>query len=268
MKKVANTPVDVMVIGDSLVNYGYTTGRLLSLSSGTSLNITLKGTLGVGLNKHEGRGGWKISDYYNVPSITQGGVTVTNPFYNSATSLFDFSHYITNNPAQALNSTTKWVIFSLGINDCFTLTTDASVIDAVTAALVKLQVMINSVKLKYPTGLYIGVVLPPPPAAEQNAFAAQYGAAYFRSRYKRNITLWAKTVRDAYPFASISSNRTVIIPSNFYLDTKYNYPTVSAPVNRYKTGTLELTQTDAVHPDVNGGTQIGDCTFAVINFWS
>jgi lysophospholipase L1-like esterase len=253
-----------MVIGDSLVDYGYSTQQLLTLSSGSSLDITLRGTreTSSNLNRHEGRGGWKISDYYNVASLNG----YTNPFRNPSSGLFDFPYYLTQNPAQALTTTTKWVIFSLGINDSFGSTSDAGVLSTFNTSMTKLDYMIASVKISYPT-VKIGIVLPSPPAAEQNAFGTVYDAGYSRIRVKRNIGLWSKYLISYFPYSGIATNNTIIIPSNVYLDTKYNFPTTATLVNSYNPLT-ELRQTDALHPNVYGGKQIGDCTFAVINYFS
>lgn len=53
----------VQVIGDSLVAAGSITQGILNNASADSMAVTLIGTRGTGLNKHEGRGGWTINDY-------------------------------------------------------------------------------------------------------------------------------------------------------------------------------------------------------------
>ncbi|HCM32282.1 MAG TPA: hypothetical protein DIC32_13260 [Acinetobacter radioresistens] len=80
--------VKVQVIGDSLVNSGSITQGLLNIANNDATKIELVGTRGTGLNKHEGRGGWKISDYTSAgPSnykFTVSGVEVP-PNINATT---------------------------------------------------------------------------------------------------------------------------------------------------------------------------------------
>lgn len=77
----------VLVIGDSYINAGVITQRLLDISAADSLKLSMVGTRGSSNNKHEGRGGWTINDYategrtYRV--FTVSGVTVP-PAINSA----------------------------------------------------------------------------------------------------------------------------------------------------------------------------------------
>lgn len=53
----------VCFIGDSLVNAGVITQRLLDIDATDVMNINLIGTRGTAPNLHEGRGGWTIDDY-------------------------------------------------------------------------------------------------------------------------------------------------------------------------------------------------------------
>lgn len=77
---------NVLVIGDSYVNAGVITQTLLDNAVNDVTKINLIGTRGTGLNKHEGRGGWKISDYATAGrtyyAFTVSGVT-TQPAINS-----------------------------------------------------------------------------------------------------------------------------------------------------------------------------------------
>lgn len=78
--------VKALVIGDSLVNAGVITQRLLDIAVDDVMKVQLVGTRGTGLNKHEGRGGWKIADYAGSGQsnykFTVSGV-VTTPAINS-----------------------------------------------------------------------------------------------------------------------------------------------------------------------------------------
>lgn len=97
--KNANNGVNkkVCVIGDSYVNAGHITQGLLDLSATDVMPITLIGTRGTGLNKHEGRGGWTIDNYVtagqNNYKFTVSGV-VTAPAINSTTYSFNGVTYL------------------------------------------------------------------------------------------------------------------------------------------------------------------------------
>lgn len=77
----------VLVMGDSYVNAGVITQRLLDIAETDPISIELIGTRGTDLNKHEGRGGWKINDYTSSTRVsyqfTVTGVTIP-PAINSA----------------------------------------------------------------------------------------------------------------------------------------------------------------------------------------
>lgn len=79
--------VKALVIGDSLVNAGFITQRLLDIAVDDVMKVQLIGTRGTGLNKHEGRGGWTIANYASAGQsnykFTVSGV-VTTPAINSA----------------------------------------------------------------------------------------------------------------------------------------------------------------------------------------
>jgi lysophospholipase L1-like esterase len=55
---------NVLVIGDSLVNNNNITAPLKSVFDADPMDVTFIGTLGSTGTKHEGRGGWRIVDYY------------------------------------------------------------------------------------------------------------------------------------------------------------------------------------------------------------
>ena len=101
--------VKALVIGDSLVNAGYITQRLLDIAADDVMKVQLLGTRGTGLNKHEGRGGWKIEDYAGAGrsnyKFTVSGV-VTPPAINSTTYTFEAATYLVQEVALAGGSGT------------------------------------------------------------------------------------------------------------------------------------------------------------------
>lgn len=75
-----------LFIGDSLTQADVMTQTLLDIAGTDVMGVTMLGTRGSGSNKHEGRGGWTISDYATAGrtfySFTVSGVTVS-PQINS-----------------------------------------------------------------------------------------------------------------------------------------------------------------------------------------
>lgn len=78
----------VMVIGDSYINNGAITQQILDIANNDVTKVQLIGTRGDGANKHEGRSGWRISDYATAGrtyvKFSVSGVT-TPPTWNTAT---------------------------------------------------------------------------------------------------------------------------------------------------------------------------------------
>ena len=82
----SGTTKTINVIGDRLINAAVITQTVIDIASTDVMGVTMIGTRGTAPNKHEGRGGWKISDYATVGrtfySFTVSGV-VTSPLINS-----------------------------------------------------------------------------------------------------------------------------------------------------------------------------------------
>ena len=76
----------INVIGDSLINAATITQTVIDIAATDVMGVSFIGTKGTAPNKHEGRGGWKISDYATVGrtfySFTVSGI-VTTPAINS-----------------------------------------------------------------------------------------------------------------------------------------------------------------------------------------
>ena len=82
----SGTTKTINVIGDSLINAAVITQTVIDIAATDVMGVSFIGTRGTAPNKHEGRGGWKISDYATVGrtfyAFTVSGV-VTSPAINS-----------------------------------------------------------------------------------------------------------------------------------------------------------------------------------------
>ena len=249
----SGTTRSVVIIGDSTTNNGITVTKLNENFGNDSMNIATLGTRGNAPNKHEGRSGWTARMFIGTQSF--GGVT--NAFYNPSTNKFDFSYYLTN------NSITRpdYVIINLGINDMFSVSSDASLENKMDEAIADFETMINSIKANSAT-IKIGLALTIPPNYSQDAFAKDYSTGQTRWRYKRNNILWVNRMIEH--FSNKEAQNIYLIPTNSVIDTKHNYGFVEEKVNARSEITRQVSAANGgVHPVASGYWQIADAYW----FW-
>lgn len=214
-----------LVIGDSTVNAGKETQKMLDLATADGYSLTLLGTRGTEVNKHEGRPGW-TADHYTKSSAYSG---LSNPFYNSATSAFDFAYYM----AQQGYSGVDCVFLQLGINDMFSAQSDDEMTIALNAYLSNMETIINSIHA-YDANIKVVVNLIIPCTADQDAFTGIYNIQTTSWRCKKNTYEANLALLDRYDGVS----NVYLSPYNAALDT----------VNNMDGG---------VHPVDNGYVQLG-----------
>lgn len=239
-------------IGDSTTNAAVYTGELVNLFGASDpMDITLLGSKGTAPNLHEGRAGWKASDYVTLASLTGD----TNAFWNPGTTSFDFSYYM----SQRGYSSVDYVGIHLGINDTFSYMDDTSLNTEITNILTRLQTMIDSIKA-YSSSIKIGMMVTIPPSMSQDAFATSYANGQTQWRYKRNNLIWAKSFINY--FKGKEAQNIYLVPINVNLDTDNNMVTVTVPVNSRNSKTV-VRQDNGVHPANEGYYQMAD----VIYYW-
>ncbi len=243
-KDVAGTK-NIMVIGDSYVNAGIMTQRLLDIAATDPLKVTLVGTRTTGgaTNKHEGRPGWTVANY--ATNFTG------NPFWIGGK--VDFSQYIAANNL----ATPDIVFFELGVNDSFPMKTDEAVVDLTVTAFAQLDTIIASIKAQNPAVKI--ALLTPPTYADQDAFGHDYGSAYTAWRCNRNIGVWNRELIKRYKDSE--PQNIYVVGSGYNVDTQANYPTATQQVNSHNSNMITV-QSNSVHPADSGYKQIGDVMFA------
>ena len=219
----------VLVIGDSTVNAGTETQKMLDLATADGYPLTLLGTRGTSEsdNRHEGRGGWTADMYVNNASNTSG--SVTNAFYNPTSATFDFAYYM----AQQGYSGVDCVFIQLGINDLFAYKKDSDLNTAIETYLTSLETMINSIH-DCDTNIKIVLNMIIPCTPDQDKFTEIYGMSQTtwrcrKNTYEGNIALLNK-------FGD--TENVYISPYNAFLDTVNNIPS-------------------DVHPSIDGYNQLG-----------
>lgn len=134
-----------------------------------------------------------------------------NPFFIGGA--LNFGQYLTNNAIVVPD----WVFIHLLINDLFDKTSDALASSAADTALTKLDTLIASIKAAG-AGIKVGLMIPPPPSFDQDAFGASYGTGVPRWRDKRNILIGARQMIAKY--SGQEANRIYLVPTNTALDTQ------------------------------------------------
>ena len=201
----------------------YICQKLLSCFSAAGGALTLLGTRGTAPARHEGRAGWKASDYCT--KAADG--TYTNPFYNNG---FDFSHYMTTQAYTGVGV----VVLQLGINDIFYAGLDSF---SAAATIGYLDTMVNSI-LNYDSSIKVIVDLLTPPNGNPSVFTEKYGTGQIDFVYRMNTIRMSKALMEHF-----SGNISVAIsPNNCVLDPAQD-------IN------------DGVHPTEGGYAKLGQMIY-------
>lgn len=235
----------VMVIGDSYINGGVITQQILDCAAKDVTKVQLIGTRGTAPNLHEGRSGWKISDYTSNRS--------DNPFWINGK--VDYLQFLANNSL----ATPDIIIIELGVNDSFAQTTDTEVVTMTQTAFSNLDTLISSFKAAN-ANIKIGLCLPPK-YADQDAFGNDYGTQYDAWRCSRNIAVYNRKLIARYKDSE--TQNIYVVASGFNVDTLNNYPTIQEPINSHNSTLIDV-QNNSVHPYPKGYQQIGDMMFVFI----
>ena len=228
-----------LVIGDSTVTQGgYICQKLLSCFSAAGGALTLLGTRGTAPAKHEGRAGWKASDYCT--KAADG--TYTNPFYDNG---FDFSHYMATQGYTGVGV----VVIQLGINDIF-----YAGLDSFSAAetIGYMNAMVTSI-LAYDSSIKVIVDLLTPPNGNTSVFTEKYGTSQIDFVYRLNTIRLSKALMEHF-----AGNASVVVsPNNCVLNPTQD---INDGVHPTEGGYAKLGQTIyetmlGVHDGDSGGGQ-------------
>jgi lysophospholipase L1-like esterase len=254
--------VSALLIGDSLTHNSVYSRRVLDLFATPGNGaLQLIGTHaprdGEAENRHEGYGGWTAkrfaTHYVDVPaspSYRDRG----SPFLyadDEGKATLDFARYCAEQNGGAAPDV---VTIFLGCNDTFGANDESieSAIDDMLGHMDTLIEMVHGQSAK----TAIGLILPVPPAATQDAFGANYKSGQTRWQYRRNQHRVVERMHAKYG----DDGRVSIIPAYTNLDCEHNYPVARTPWNAHA---LEETTriTNGVHPAAEGYRQIGDSVY-------
>ena len=258
----------VLAIGDSTTDAGRWTQRMLDIATAnaSAAQITLMGTRGSGANKHEGRSGWNLDQYYQSDSVSG----VDNPFVTAPGNKFDMAAYLTATSQAAPDI----VVWHLGINDVFAQETEVGVNAVMDAMIDKLQRMIGLTadaavgSVLESNANAVNIIAMPISPANQDGFAEAYANGQTRWQHKRNITIAAYRLKEA--FKSSEGSRVYLLPWNVTIDTERGFEVATAAGNA-NTAITATRPIDGIHPNdeagqVGGYQQMGDAAYACINW--
>lgn len=251
----------VIILGDSTTNNGTVIEKLNANFSSDVMNLLMLGTRGTSPNLHEGRSGWKLSDYFTKEYIdyTDGRGHVENPFYNPTSQTFDASYYFTNSGV----SVPDFFVVNMGVNDVFSPANDVALATAINQFINYIDAIITSLRTVSQT-VKICICCTIPPNHSQDAFGKAYKCEQTRNRYKHNNTMLVERLIEGYDGRELEE--IYLIPIHTNLDTVYNMGMESLPVNARNTDVTYQSpiSNGGVHPVASGYWQIADVYTAFI----
>ncbi len=184
-EKSEKEELTVLMIGDSTIEAGYESQKLLNLAEEDGYSLKLLGKVTATYlqdpnNRYEGRGGWRAAHYASSRFVG----TQQNPFYNPTSREFDFAYYMENQWYTEVDC----VVLQLGINDILGATTDSELAENFIPKYLKYMDTIIEGIHKYDPNIKIVWNLVFPGSTDESKFSV-YSGAQSAERYKRNSYL-------------------------------------------------------------------------------
>lgn len=220
VKVVADNAVNaikkVHFIGDSLIEYGDKLKALYDLQvANTYTKLNFVGTRALAAPyaavKHNGYAGKSIDQLFlaTIPAVG------ANPFWNTTTSAFDYSYFLSNNSI----ATPDFVFIGFGPNDMSSITTDGTAISKAKFICDYYQRMIDSIKTAS-SAIKVVIAASVPSGDDADGFttAIVRGEQW---RMNRNLKILAKEVYSR--FGSSEASGIYVSHASCSLDTKTGY---------------------------------------------
>lgn len=265
-------PRSLLIIGDSLTAASVYPEHVLELARNDHFPLRLVGTRGPGAEegkdpgdvRHEGYGGWtaeRFATHYT--GKARGGpyrecgspfLYKDKPDDASEKPRLDFARYCAEFNGGA---GPDFVTLLLGCNDTFAATDETieERIDTFLKHTETLLAMVRGVR----ADTRIGLILPMPPAATQDAFGANYGSGQTRWQYRRNRHRLVERMNET--FANREKDGVFLLGAHLNLDPVHGFPASTAAAHS-RTKTTMTRQNNGVHPSAEGYRQIGDAVYA------
>lgn len=262
----------LLIIGDSLTAASVYPDQILKLALEDGYPLRLIGTRGPGVEegkppgpvRHEGYGGWtaeRFATHYTGKARGGPRAECGSPFlYRDRPEdpdekpILDFARYCAE-----FNGGTgpDFVTILLGCNDTFGAT-DETIEESIGRFLKHTETLVAMIHGVRPE-TKIGLLLPMPPAATQDAFGANYGSGQTRWQYLRNRHRVVERMTET--FRGREKNGIHLVAAHLNLDPVHGFPSVKVPAHSKTAATIER-QSNGVHPSESGYRQIGDAVYA------
>ena len=234
----------VLFIGDSMTASGVYVSEIVNLFSTDVMNIELLGTRGSGVAKHEGRSGWRAYEYVN-NSVGVYGDIVSNAFFNTATSKFDFSYYM----QQQGYTNVDYVFINLGTND---ISRDNH--NTPEEIVTFFDYMINSIK-SFNSNIKIGIWLMPMPCQMENRQ---------RTVKDKFLGLTKKLIEH---YDNREDENLFLVPVYLNVDPLNDFNTTTTQISNRNPKTMTICS-DHIHPSNIGYYKIADVIYGYIKYFS
>lgn len=265
VKPSQNRSKSLLLVGDSLTHASVYSQHLLDLSAKYGdPQLTLVGSHGLqpelGANRHEGYGGWtaeRFATHFNENARRGDYKQRGSPFLykrGDGSVTLDFPQYCKDVCEGRFPDA---VTIFLGPNDIFSCN-DETIAGGIERMLTHYDKLIEMVRRASPS-THLGVMLPVPPAASQDAFGSNYASTQTRWQYRRNQQALVEAMLKRY--GSRRDEPIQLIPTHVNLDCVHNYPSEVVAPNAHSDQKI-VRQNNGVHPSAAGYRQIGDTVFA------
>ncbi len=262
-------PLSLLIVGDSLTAASVYPARVLELAKEDGLPLKLVGTRGPGAEegkplgevRHEGYGGWtakRFATHYTGKARGGPAKECGSPFLYQDPSdekpRFDLARYYGEFNEGAAPD---FVTILLGCNDTFHAT-DETIEERIDLFVRHTETLLAQIR-EAGADTRIGLLLPMPPAASQDAFGANYGSNQTRWQYLRNRHRLVGRMVET--FSGREKAGIDLVPAHLNLDPVHGFPSATAPAHA-RTETEVTRQNNGVHPSPAGYKQIGDAVYA------
>ncbi len=255
--------LSVLMIGDSLTNASVYPAQVLeNAAADPGLEIRLIGTNTPRKDnpalRHEGYGGWTAAGFVSLysPEPWKDGRRACSPFVfagDDGKPVLDFPRYCREvNQGKAPDAVT----ILLGCNDTFGATEEKQA-EAIAACIANLDRLVGAIR-EFGPATAIGILLPAPPAATQDAFGANYGCGQTRWQYRRNQHRLARAMIEHY--GRRETEGIEVLPSNVVVDPVHGFPSQTVKANARSTVEIQRLN-NGVHPNEAGYRQLGDALY-------